>query len=259
MNQPLLEVTELNVNYDKTPVLLDVSFSVPGGGKMVGIIGPNGAGKSTLIKSILGLVKPLSGKVLLQGKNVRLMRKEIGYVPQAESVDWEFPITLFNLVLMGRYGRLGLLRRPKKKDRQKTMEILERVGLAGYRNRQINELSGGEKQRAFLARALNQEASLYFLDEPFVGIDVHSKQLMVELLQEQKKAGKTLFVVHHDLSTVKDLFDYTLLINMRLVAAGETSQIFCEENLQRTYGKDLLLDQVALLSRQKKAGTQVHA
>lgn len=249
-----LEIDQLSVNYDKTPVLWDLSLAIPEG-KLVGIVGPNGAGKSTLLKAALGLIKPLSGEVLFFGKPLKAVRRRVAYVPQRESVDWDFPLTLFDLVLMGLYGKLGLLRRPSKKDRERVMEVLSYVGLELYARRQISQLSGGQQQRAFLARALIQEADLFLLDEPFAGIDVSSAQVVISLLKQLQQAGKTLCVVHHDLDEVPEIFDWALLLNMRLVACGPIEEVFTPELLRRTYGQDnRLLGQVAQLSQQKTTG-----
>lgn len=253
--EPLaLKIDQLTVNYEKTPVLWEVSLEIPPG-KLVGIIGPNGAGKSTLIKAALGLVQPLSGSVRFFGSSFKKMRQKIGYIPQRETVDWDFPITLFDLVMMGRYGHLGLLRRPKKKDREHVHCILQRVGLDNFCDRQISQLSGGQQQRAFFARALIQECDLYFMDEPFAGIDMASAERIIELLAELRSQGKTVFIVHHDLNTVPEIFDWAILLNMRVVASGEVSAVFTPELIGRAYGEDnRILSQVAALSQKISAG-----
>lgn len=230
-----VRVDNLTVSYHKKPVLKEVSFAAPEG-KLIGIVGPNGAGKSTLIKGILGLVPKTSGNVQIYGKPYRLQRKKVGYVPQRESVDWDFPTSVFDVVLMGRYGQIGWFKRPGKKDKETAMACLEKVGMAEYANRQISQLSGGQQQRVFLARALAQDATVYFMDEPFVGVDAATEKAIIALLNELKAQGKTVLVVHHDLQTVKEYFDWVLLLNMRKVAMGPAEEVFTIENLQKTYG-----------------------
>lgn len=254
MKPNALDVDLLTVSYDKTPVLWDVTLSVPQG-QLVGIIGPNGAGKSTLIKSVLGLVRPIAGTINFLNQPLKTMRQEIAYIPQKETVDWEFPITVRELVLMGRYGKLGLFKRPREADYQAVDHYLEVVGLTPFKDRQINQLSGGQQQRAFLARALIQEAKIYFLDEPFTGIDASTELVMVQLLKKLAAEGKTVFVVHHDLNNVSSLFSWVLLLNLRLIASGPTSQVFNAENLKQTYGKSYtLLDEAAKLAKEKTTG-----
>ncbi len=235
-----VSVNQLSVNYDKTPVLWDLSFSVPKG-IFTGIIGPNGAGKSTLIKTLLGLITPISGKVLFFDKPLATLRQKIGYMPQRESIDWDFPISVLDLVLMGRYGKLGLFRRPRRADRDAALSALETVGMENYAQRQISQLSGGQQQRVFLARALLQEADIYFMDEPFAGIDHATESVMIELLRRLVGEGKTIFAVHHDLNSVVDYFDWVLLLNMRLIACGPTKTTFTAENLHAAYGKSYAL------------------
>lgn len=205
-------------------------------GKLVGIVGPNGAGKSTLIKAVLGIVPSSSGWVKVFGKPVEKAKKRVGYVPQRESIDWDFPVTVMDVVLMGRFGRLGLFNRPGAADREIAMECLEKVKMLPYANRQIANLSGGQQQRVFLARALAQDADVYFMDEPFAGVDAATEEAIVRLLREMRDGGKTVFVVHHDLSTADDYFEMMVLLNMRLVAAGPTEEVFTADILQKTYG-----------------------
>lgn len=246
-----LEVHDMTVAYHRRPVLWDVDLQVPEG-KLVGIIGPNGAGKTTLIKAALGLVPLASGKVEIYGRPYREQRRLIGYVPQRESVDWDFPLTVRDVVLMGTYGRLGWFRRPRRAEREVADRCLEQVGMASFARRQISQLSGGQQQRVFLARALAEEARVYFLDEPFAGVDAATESAIVNLLQTMRSAGKTVFVVHHDLQTVRDYFDYVILLNMRLVACGPVDGTFTPDNLQNTYGGRLtLLDEVAEAMRQR--------
>lgn len=253
--QPVLcEVSQLSVAYDKTAVLLDVTFSIPGG-LLVGIIGPNGAGKSTLIKAALGIVKPLAGTVEFFGQTFDRVRKKIAYVPQRETVDWDFPMTVNDLVLMGCYGRLGLIRRPTAADKAAAEHTLKRVGMEDYADRQISQLSGGQQQRVFLARALLQEADIYFLDEPFAGIDKATEAVIMQLLQNLRSSGKTIFIVHHDLHTVKSYFDWVILLNRRLIAYGETDRFFTPHYLNVTYGQSYsLLNEALRFSTQKLTG-----
>ncbi len=235
-----LEIHDLTVSYDKKPVIWGVDLAVPEG-KLVGIIGPNGAGKSTLIKAIMGHIPLSSGWVKIFGKPYSENRTRVGYVPQRESVDWDFPVTVMDVVLMGRYGRLGLFKRPKKSDREIARECLDKVKMLPFANRQIANLSGGQQQRVFLARALAQESDIYLMDEPFAGVDAATESAIVTLLQELKNRGKTLLVVHHDLSTAPGYFDMLLLLNMRVVAFGPTEQVFNAELLQKTYGGRLTI------------------
>ncbi|HZG60139.1 MAG TPA: metal ABC transporter ATP-binding protein [Anoxybacillus sp.] len=244
-------VENVTVAYHRKPVLQEVSFSVPEG-KLIGIIGPNGAGKSTLIKAILGLVPRASGNVYIYGKPYKQQRKLVGYVPQRGSVDWDFPTNALDVVLMGRYGHIGWFKRPSKKDVEFAMSCLEKVGMKEYANRQISQLSGGQQQRVFLARALAQDATVYFMDEPFVGVDAATEKAIISLLNELKAQGKTVLVVHHDLQTVKEYFDWVLLLNMRKIAIGPTEETFTLENLQKTYGGRLtfLNQQHAIVNQQ---------
>ncbi|KQL49025.1 manganese ABC transporter ATP-binding protein [Brevibacillus choshinensis] len=244
-----LRVRDLTVAYQKKPVLRSVHVEVPEG-KLIGIIGPNGAGKSTFIKAVQGLIPVASGETEIYGQPYKQQRKLVGYVPQRESVDWDFPTDALDVVLMGRYGRLGWFRRPGKADRDFAMECLSKVGMADYANRQISQLSGGQQQRVFLARALAQEAQLYFMDEPFAGVDAATEKAIIQLLNELKQQKKTVLVVHHDLQTVEEYFDWAILLNRRVIAAGPTREAFTPENLQKTYGGRLHImgNQVLLTS-----------
>ncbi|HSX04775.1 MAG TPA: metal ABC transporter ATP-binding protein [Rhabdochlamydiaceae bacterium] len=239
-NDPALKVEYLSVNYDKTPILWEVGFEIPAG-QLVGIIGPNGAGKSTLLKALLGMVAPIAGKVEFFGKPLKKVKKQIAYVPQRTSVDWDFPITVREVVLMGRYHKLGLFKWASKEDKKAAVKALEMVGMEPFASRQISELSGGQQQRVFIARALAQDADIYFMDEPFAGVDMATEKAMILLLNELKKQGKTLFIVHHDLNSVEQYFDYIVLLNTCLIAYGPTQQEFNVENIRRTYGKSSLL------------------
>ena len=240
-----LEIHDLTVAYQKRPVLWGVDVEVPAG-QLVGVIGPNGAGKSTLIKAAMGLLPVSSGWVKVFGQPVKDNLRRVGYVPQRESVDWDFPVSVMDVVLMGRYGHLGLFKRPRKEDREVARECLEKVKMLPYADRQISNLSGGQQQRVFLARALAQESDLYFMDEPFAGVDAATEAAIVTILQELKDQGKTLLVVHHDLPTAKTYFDSLLLLNMRVVAFGPTEEVFNYDLLQSTYGGRLtILSEVA--------------
>lgn len=237
---PVLDVHDVTVAYHRKPVLWDVDWTLRGPG-LVGVIGPNGAGKSTLIKAILGLVPLASGRVEILGQPASKQRRRIGYVPQRESVDWDFPVSVLDVVLMGTYGRLGWFRRPGKGERQWAMECLERMGLGALANRQIGQLSGGQQQRTFLARALAQKADVYFMDEPMAGVDAATEAAIFQLLRSLEAEGKTVIVVHHDLRTVPRYFDQVLLMNMRLIASGPTEETFTAENLRKTYGARLAI------------------
>lgn len=246
-----VKVSNVTVAYHRKPVLQEVSFTVPEG-KLIGIIGPNGAGKSTLIKAALGLIPKASGEIEIYGEPYKKQRKLIGYVPQRGSVDWDFPTNALDVVLMGRYGHIGWFKRPGKKDIDYALTCLDKVGMKEYANRQISQLSGGQQQRVFLARALAQDATVYFMDEPFVGVDAATERAIISLLNELKAQGKTVLVVHHDLQTVKDYFDWVLLLNMRKIAIGPTEEVFTMENLQKTYGGRLaFLDQRSAIIEQE--------
>jgi len=235
-----VSIHDLTVAYHRKPVLWDVDLDVPQG-RLVGIIGPNGAGKSTLIKAALDLVPCVSGEVLIYGRPFRQQRRLVAYVPQRESVDWDFPISAVEVVMMGRYGMMGWFRPPTRAHRRAAVEALERVGMADFADRQISTLSGGQQQRIFLARALAQEAQIYFMDEPFASVDAATERAIIAVLTELKDAGRTVLVVHHDLQTVSRYFDHVIMLNMRVVAHGPTREVFTEENLARTYGGRLTL------------------
>jgi manganese/zinc/iron transport system ATP- binding protein len=235
MSDRAIEVTDLTIAYNEKPVLWDVDMEVPAG-TLMAIVGPNGAGKTTLIKSILGLIKPAAGQVLIYGKPFAEQRHLVGYVPQRGSVDWDFPTSVLDVVMMGRYGALGWLKRPGATERAAAMDALDKVGMEAYAERQISQLSGGQQQRVFLARALVQDAQLYFMDEPFQGVDATTERAIVTLLQELRSAGKTVVVVHHDLQTVPEYFDWVTMLNVRRIACGPVSEAFTEENLRKAYG-----------------------
>lgn len=230
-----IEVTDLTVAYQEKPVLWDVDLDVPPG-VLLSIVGPNGAGKTTLIKAILGLVRPAAGNVLIYDKPYEAQRRIVGYVPQRGTVDWDFPTNVLDVVMMGRYGALGWIKRPRKQEREQAMSALEKVGMEGYATRQISQLSGGQQQRVFLARALVQDSTVYLMDEPFQGVDATTERAIVDLLQELRANGKTVVVVHHDLQTVTDYFDWVMLLNIRRIASGPVEETFTPENLRETYG-----------------------
>ncbi|MFP3942004.1 MAG: metal ABC transporter ATP-binding protein [Thermoanaerobaculia bacterium] len=232
---PAVEVHDLTVAYHTQPVLWDVDFRLAPR-QLVAIVGPNGAGKSTLLKAILGLVRPVTGRIEVFGAPYEQRRSWVGYVPQRESVDWDFPTTALDVVTMGLYGRMGWLRRPSRSHRRTALECLEMVGLGDYAERQISQLSGGQQQRVFLARALAQDSRLYLMDEPFAGVDATTEKAILTLLKELKDQGRTVVAVHHDLQTVAEYFDHVVLLNMRLVAEGPVAETFTSDNLQRTYG-----------------------
>ena len=234
-----VQAESLYVNYDRTAVLWDVSCQIPTG-QMTCIVGPNGAGKSTFLKTLLGLVPPISGKVQFWGAGIEAVRSKISYVPQRGSVDWDFPISALEVVLMGRYGLSnfwGLFCKVRKADREAALHALELVGMREYAHRQIGELSGGQQQRIFLARAIVQSADLLLLDEPFAGVDLTTEKTMIEILKKICAQGKTVIAVHHDLHTVQEYFDWVLFLNTHVIACGPTNETFQKENLQKTYGK----------------------
>jgi manganese/zinc/iron transport system ATP- binding protein len=230
-----IKVEDLTVAYGEKPVLWDVDLTVPSG-VLMAIIGPNGAGKTTLIKAVLNLVNTAAGQILIYGESYAKQRRIVGYVPQRGSVDWDFPTNVMDVVMMGRYGALGWMKRPGRKERGMALAALEKVGMSCYAERQISQLSGGQQQRVFLARALVQDARVYLMDEPFQGVDATTERAIVALLQELRAQGKTVVVVHHDLQTVPEYFDWTALLNVRLIASGPVGEVFTEENLRLTYG-----------------------
>ena len=235
-----LVVRDLTIAYRRRPVLWDVDL-VANDGAITGIVGPNGAGKSTLLKGVLDLVPRVSGAVSIYGKPYRQQRRLVAYVPQRESVDWDYPVSALDLVAMGLYRSLGWLRPVRRATREAARAAMDLVGMADYAGRQISELSGGQQQRLFLARALAQDPQIYFMDEPFAGVDAGTERAIVELLQRLRRAGKSVFVVHHDLQTVSSYFDDLLMLNLRVVAHGPVAEVFTDDNLQKTYGGRLTL------------------
>ncbi len=230
-----IQVDDLTVAYKYKPVLWDIDLKIPEG-ILMAIVGPNGAGKSTLIKTILGIIKPIAGSVKIYDKPYRKQRKRVAYVPQKGSVDWDFPTTALDVVMMGTYGSLGWIKRPGRKEKKKALEALEKVGMLPFKNRQISQLSGGQQQRVFLARALVQDASIYFMDEPLQGVDATTEKAIINILKELRKTGKTVVVVHHDLQTVPEYFDWVTFLNVKKIATGPVATIFNDDNLTKTYG-----------------------
>jgi manganese/zinc/iron transport system ATP- binding protein len=247
-----LSISDLTVAYQRKPVIWDVEFDVPPG-SLVGVIGPNGAGKSTLLKAVMDLVPKASGRVLVFGETYRKARSRVGYVPQRESVDWDFPVDALDVVTMGLYSSIGWCLPVRKTHREQALHALERVGIADLAKRQISQLSGGQQQRTFLARALVQDADLYLMDEPFAAVDAATETAIVEILRQMRSEGKTALVIHHDLQSAADYFDYVVLLNMRVVAHGPTAEVFTQENLQKTYGGRLtLLDEATEAMRRRE-------
>ena len=240
VENPVLEVHDLTVSYDKKPVLWGIDLSIPKG-SLCGIVGPNGAGKSTLIKSFMNLVDINSGYVKIFNQSLDDVRKKVSYVPQRESVDWDFPASVLDIVLMGRYANLGLLKNPRKADKEAALKALDLVGMEAFKKRQISQLSGGQQQRVFLARALTQNADIYFLDEPFAGVDAATEKAIFKILQDLAEKGKTIIVVHHDLQSVETYFNWVILLNLRLVASGPAKDVFIPTLLEETYGGKLTL------------------
>lgn len=232
---PALEVSHLTVEYNSNPILSDFSVTIPQG-VMCGIIGPNGAGKTTFIKAVLQLISVASGMVTILGMLFKDARKHIAYVPQRGSIDWDFPITVFDMVLMGCYGKLGWFRRPGDLEHIQVYEALAAVGLERYADAPINTLSGGQQQRVFLARALMQNAQIYFLDEPFAGVDIATEKIIINLFKKLRDEGKTIIVVHHDLFTASTYFDWIMLLNKTCIACGPVENVLTSVNLDCTYG-----------------------
>lgn len=239
-----IEIADLTVAYHRKPVLWEISLGIPKGA-LVGIVGPNGAGKSTLMKAVLGLVPQVSGQIRILGGEIKQNRSRIAYVPQRESVDWDFPASVLDVVMMGLYREAGWFWPMRAEHRKRAIQAMEQVGISDLASRQISQLSGGQQQRTFLARALVQEADIFLLDEPFAAVDAATEQSIVDLLRNLQSKGKTILVVHHDLHTVPLYFNFLVLINVRAVAWGPTSEVFTPENLKRTYGGRLtILDEV---------------
>ena len=225
----VIEIKNLTVAYGENIALEDFNLNIEAGSLMA-LVGPNGAGKSTLIKTILKFLKQITG-------TIKINAKTLAYVPQRNSVDWDFPTTLFDVVEMGCYGRVGFFKRVSKEEKQKVLKAIEQVGMLDFKDRQISELSGGQQQRAFIARALVQEADIYLMDEPFQGVDSTTEKSIVEILKQLKAEGKTIIVVHHDLQTVATYFESVALINKAVIVSGKVSEVFTQENIDVTYRK----------------------
>lgn len=254
MNEKInsIELHNLTVSYEGKPAIWNIDYTLPDAA-LIGVVGPNGSGKSTMLKAIMGLVEPAGGYVRIFDQALEAVRSRIAYVPQRSSVDWDFPVNVFDTVLMGRYRPGNLFSRSTRQDRELAMESLHKVGMEAFVKRQISQLSGGQQQRVFIARALAQQADLYLLDEPFAGVDAATEQSIIQLLKEMKAEGKTILVVHHDLQTVREYFDWLVMINTRLVAAGPVDEVFIPEKINETYsGKLHILAQVADLLAEGK-------
>ncbi|WFE75607.1 metal ABC transporter ATP-binding protein [Roseinatronobacter sp. S2] len=235
-----LHVEDLTVTYGADPALWDIDLDIPPG-VMAAIVGPNGSGKSTLLKTALGLVRPVAGHVRFLGRPVRQMRGQIGYVPQRHSVDWDFPTTARDVVEMGLYGKIGWFRRPNAADRARALDALRELGMQDYADRQISQLSGGQQQRVFIARALVQDAPILILDEPMAGVDAATEAVIIDLLHRLRAQGRTIIVVHHDLTTVQSYFDWLVMMNVRIIAQGPVAETYTPENLRATYGRQLAM------------------
>lgn len=244
MKSDFIAIKDLTVAYDIKPVLWDINLNIEKG-TLLAIVGPNGAGKTTLIKAILNLIKPITGTISYFGKPYKDMYKKISYVPQRGSVDWDFPTTVYDVVLMGTYGALGWFKRPKNKEKKRALEALSKLGILEYKDRQISELSGGQQQRVFLARALVQDADIYFLDEPYQGVDAKTEKVIADTLKALKSAGKTIIVVHHDLKTVPLYIDSVALINKEIIAYGKIDEVFTSANIKKTYAEHNIFASVA--------------
>ncbi|MCB1085284.1 MAG: metal ABC transporter ATP-binding protein [Chlamydiia bacterium] len=254
MKKREITLHHLTVNYEKTTALWDLTVSIPEG-SLVGVMGPNGAGKSTLLKAMIGIEAPLTGNIQFFGMPFKKMKEKIAYVPQKGSIDWDFPITVFDVVLMGRYQKLGGLKWYRKADKEAAMRILDQLEMKALARRQISALSGGQQQRLFIARALLQEAEILLLDEPFAAVDQATEELIVRILKKLQSQGKTILVVHHDLHTAPKYFEKVLLLNTALVAFGEVGEVLSKDNLSRAYGRsEELLDEASRLSEKRKAG-----
>jgi len=246
-----LSIRDLTVAYHRKPVIWDIDLDLPAG-KLVGLVGPNGAGKSTLLRAAMGLIPSTSGRVRFFGRPYPESRHRVGYVPQRESVDWDFPVSAIDVVTMGLYREIGWFRRVRKQHVARAMAAMEQVGIGDLASRQISQLSGGQQQRTFLARALVQNADLYLMDEPFAAVDASTEQAIIEVLREMKSQGKTALVIHHDLQSVPQFFDHVILLNMRIVANGPVDEVYTPENLQKTYGGRLtLLEEATEAMRQR--------
>ncbi len=246
MSEVSISVKGINISYERKRVLSNIYLDIEKG-HIYGLIGPNGAGKSTLFKTILGLIEPNSGSVIVLGDEMKKVRKKVAYVPQKDEIDWDFPATVYDIVQMGRYPHKKVLQRLDQNDHTITQEALEKVGMQDFAKRQIGALSGGQQQRVFIARALCQQADIFLLDEPFVGVDITTENKIIDILKELTKDEKTVMIVHHDLATADDYFDKVILLNQRLITYGDTKEVFTQENIAKTYASQLnILHQVGL-------------
>ena len=230
-----LSIKDLTIAYNEKPALWDIDLDIPKGA-LTAIIGPNGAGKTSLIKATLGIIKPIAGRIDIFGQPMKRQRSQIAYVPQRNSVDWDFPTNVLDVVMMGTYANLGWFQRPTKIEKDHAMNALKEVGMQDFADRQIGQLSGGQQQRIFIARALVQNASIYLMDEPLIGVDAITERAIIKLLKQLRDQMKTVIVVHHDLQTVSDYFDYAFLLNVRQIGFGKVSDIITADNLKLTYG-----------------------
>ena len=240
-NNTAVSINDLTVAYDDKPVLWDIDLDIKKG-TLMAIVGPNGAGKSTLIKAMLNLIKPITGCINFFGSSYKKERSKIAYVPQRGSVDWDFPTTALDVVEMGRYGKIGWIKRVGKSDRKIAVDAIKKVGMEGFEKRQISQLSGGQQQRIFLARALVQDAEIYFMDEPFQGVDAKTEKSIINILKKLRDEGKTVIVVHHDLQTVEEYFDYITFINVAVISSGKVKEIFNRKNIEKTYKNQSFTD-----------------
>ena len=252
MNNTIIKIKGLSVSYDRKRVLSNIFLEVDSG-SIYGLIGPNGAGKSTLFKSILGIIEPNSGEITIKGQDIKDVRKLIAYVPQRDDVDWDFPATVRDVVMMGRYPHKKLLQRLSKEDHRITDHSMEQLGILDLAERQIGELSGGQQQRVFIARSVCQEAEIFLMDEPFVGVDMTTEHKIVEIMKDLAKKGKTIMVVHHDLSSADNYFEKVILLNQRLIAYGDTSSVFTKENIALTYAPQMkILQDIGLIDERNR-------
>ncbi len=237
-SSPIIKIEDLTMAYRETPVLWDIDLEI-GMGTRTAIVGPNGAGKSTLLKGILNLLTPLAGSITIWDKRFQDVRHKIAYVPQTGAVNWDFPTTVLDVVMMGRYSSLGLFKRPRKKERALAMSALEEMQMEAYADRQISRLSGGQKQRVFIARAICQDAELYLMDEPLAGVDEKTERVIIDKLFQFQREGKTVVAVHHDLNTISEYFDHVVLLNRTVRAAGPCEEVLTRENIEKAYSWDI--------------------
>lgn len=253
----IITIKNLTVAYDKVPVLWDIDLCLPAG-EMVAIIGPNGAGKSTLFQAILDFIKPITGEIRCFDLPYKEVKNRVAYIPQRSSIDWNFPTTVLEVAVMGRYRKFRWLPWERQIDIEAAQKVLTMLGLNLFQNRQINQLSGGQKQRLFLARALLQEADLYLLDEPFAGVDATTEKMMMEIFTSLQNAGKTVCIIHHDLHSVEKYFNYTVILNTRIVATGLTAEVFHFDNIQKAFGsRSTLLEEAFRLSHEQQSGINI--